>query len=307
MVDVSTSPIAEVLSSRIEGGARLHALVRELEGDATLFCPQRVHERLAALDRLDAGFGSFEAPQFGAGFDSGIHCRAMILQAQMEAANAGLCQLLRAEIVAGHRSLLPWLQGPASQERTAMPSPGAGFDSRDELLSGILQFQEPQLTILEGSPEMVPYQPTPARHVLHLIEAAALTEDDCFVDLGSGLGHVPLLVSMLTGIPCFGVEIQPAYVACARQCAEGLNLRSVDFCSEDARFADLSRGTVFYLYSPFSGSILNDVLRSLREESTRRPIRICSLGPCTRIIAGETWLKSDAQVTLGNIAVFASR
>jgi hypothetical protein len=42
---------------------------------------------------------------------------------------------------------------------------------------------------------MVPYQPTPVRHILHLIAAAMVAEDDVFVDLGSGLGHVPLLVS----------------------------------------------------------------------------------------------------------------
>jgi hypothetical protein len=47
--------------------------------------------------------------------------------------------------------------------------------------------------------------------------------------------------------------------------------------SRRTREADLSSGTVFYLYSSFNGSILTDVLSALRMESTRRSIKICSL------------------------------
>jgi hypothetical protein len=74
----------------------------------------------------------------------------------------------------------------------------------------------------------------------------------------SGLGHVPLLVSMMTGAQSLGVEVQAAYVASARKCAQSLRLSRVQFIAQDARHADLSRGTMFYLYSPFKGSILAD-------------------------------------------------
>jgi hypothetical protein len=154
---------------------------------------------------------------------------------------------------------------------------------------------------------MVPYQPTPVRHILHLISASALSEDDLFVDLGSGLGHVPLLVSILTGIPSLGIEVQPAYVASARECAQSLRLGRIRFFPQDAQAADLSSGTVFYLYSPFTGSILTDVLKTLRTESTRRPIKICSLGPCTSTVANQTWLKTSASPDSQRITVFESR
>jgi hypothetical protein len=140
---------------------------------------------------------------------------------------------------------------------------------------------------------MVFYQPTPVRHILHLIAATALAEDDVFVDLGSGLGHLSLLVSMLTGAQSLGIEVQAAYVASAQECAQSLHLSRVRFIAQDARAADLSSGTVFYLYSPFTGSILTDVLSALRMESTRRSVKICSLGPCTRRVAKETWLKAS--------------
>jgi Histone methylation protein DOT1 len=173
-------------------------------------------------------------------------------------------------------------------------------------VSGVLQFREPNEPNLHGVPEMVPYQPTPVRHILHLLETTALAEGDVFVDFGSGLGHVPLLVSMVTGVQSPGFEVQAAYVASAQECARSLRLNRVRFIPQDARKADLSSGTVFYLYSPFTGSILADVLDALRMESTRRSIKICSLGPCTLTVANETWLEASARLDMGRITVFTS-
>ncbi len=268
------------------------ALLRGLEADAALLQPERLRERLAALDDLDAAFGDSDT------------ARAKALRLTLEAANAALYDSLRSDIVRGTQpyALSRWLKDEANE-----PLPDLGFDFRDELVSGVLQLREPDEPNLQRSPEMVAYQPTPVRHILHLIAAAALTQDDVLVDLGSGLGHVPLLVSMLTRARCVGIELQPAYVASARECAAHLRLGRVRFIAQDVREADLSSGTVFYLYTPFSGSILTGVLEALRRESTRRPIKVCSLGPCSRIVADETWLKPAAPLDLGRISLFDSR
>ena len=134
--------------------------------------------------------------------------------------------------------------------------------------------------------------------------ASALSAADVLVDLGSGLGHVPMLASMLTGVQGLGIEVEAAYVASAQECAQSLHLSRVRFIHEDARAADLSSGTVFYLYSPFTGSILADVLERLRKESTRRPIRICTLGPCTCTLAQEAWLQANALPHPGQVTIF---
>jgi hypothetical protein len=97
-----------------------------------------------------------------------------------------------------------------------------------------------------------------------------------------------------------------AYVVSARECAQSLQLSRVQFIAHDARDADLSRGTVFYLYSPFKGSILADVLGALRRESMHRSIKICSLGPCTHRVSDETWLKTSEFSDTGSITVFNS-
>ena len=308
VVDVSTTSIVVPREDEIVCHADLHALLCRLEADSSLFLSGQLRERLIALDDLDAGFGGFDYESFTRCAHAHLHEREKSLRMRLEATNVELYQSVRSDIVRGGRSgaLLQWLKDSASDREPGSPEPGLGFDYRDELVSGVLQLTEPSDPNLQLSPEMVPYQPTPVRHVLHLIAAAAVAEDDVFVDLGSGLGHVPLLVYMLTGARSVGVEIEAAYVASARRCAESLRLSRVQFIAQDARDADLSRGTVFYLYSPFRGSILDEVLSALRRESLRRPIKICSLGPCTRRVSNERWLRSATLSGTRRITVFES-
>ncbi len=154
--------------------------------------------------------------------------------------------------------------------------------------------------------EMVSYQPTPARHIFDLIRQTALTERDSLIDLGSGLGHVTLMVSICTSASCTGIELEPSYVGCARKSARSLNLNNVKFIQSEVRTADLSGGTVFYLYTPFSGAILRDVLNSLRNEAVRREVRICTFGPCTQVVAAEHWLSAIGPVEKDRIAIFYS-
>jgi hypothetical protein len=305
---MSTTASADPRETEIEYGHDLHAFLCGLEANSFLFHPAQLRERLIALDDLDTGFGGFDSEDFTRCTDSRIHKRAKVLRTRLEAANAELYQSVRSDIVRGGRphALLQWLQNSAGQNESQVPS-GLGFDCRDELLSGVLQLREPSEPNLQLSPEMVFYQPTPVRHILYMIAATALAEDDFFVDVGSGLGHVSILVSMVTGAQSLGIEVQASYVASARGCAQSLHLSRVRFIAQDAREADLSRGTVFYLYSPFNGSILTDVLSALRMESTRRAIKICSLGACTRTVANQTWLKASTPPDTGRITVFDSQ
>jgi Histone methylation protein DOT1 len=308
MLDVSTIPAAGPLEDEIERYTSLDALLSLLEADAFLILPGQLRRRLLALDDLDAGFGGFACEDSMRCTYASLHQRAKALRTRLEAANTELYQSVRSDIVhSGQpRTLLQWLKDSASDHQPGSPLPGLGFDYRDELVSGVLQLLEPGKPSLQPSPEMAPYQPTPVRHILHMIATAMVAEDDVFVDLGSGLGHVPLLVSMITGARSLGIEMQAAYVLSARECAQSLQLSRAQFIAQDARDADLSCGSVFYLYSPFQGSILADVLGALRKQSMNRPIKICSLGPCTHRISDETWLKTSKLSNRGSISVFVS-
>jgi predicted RNA methylase len=154
---------------------------------------------------------------------------------------------------------------------------------------------------------MVFYQPTPARHIFDLLRRTALSEQDVLVDFGSGLGHVPLLTAICTGARSLGVELEPSYVDAARRCAQALKLKNVSFIQQDVRAADLSSGTLFYLYTPFAGTILRRVLDSIRQEAARRAIRVCTFGPCTMTVAEERWLQIAGLLDADRINVFRSR
>ena len=100
--------------------------------------------------------------------------------------------------------------------------------------------------------------------------------------------------------------MEGAYVDCARRSAQSLHVSRVAFIRQDAREADYSSGTLFYLYTPFTGTVLRTVLDRLREQASRRPIRICTYGPCTPLVARETWLQPFAPVEPDRVAILQS-
>jgi Histone methylation protein DOT1 len=272
----------------------LQELITQLEADPFLFAPEQVRRRIDALDELDAHLE-------GNGPDE----RVRALRARMEAANSELYESVRREIRRGGRAeaLVRLLRDAGD------PAPGLSYDYMDELLSGVLQVREPERVDVPPGHEMVFYQPTPVRHILQMVRVSGLGEDDVLIDLGSGLGHVALLATMLTGCVSYGIEVEGAYVVCAQECAESLGpgLGRVQFVHEDARIGDLSAGTVFHLYTPFTGTLLANVLERLRNESANRPIRICTLGPCASVVAEAPWLVSSGQPDVGQISLFQSR
>jgi len=263
--------------------------LEQLEADASLFDRNELRRRIDALDRIDA----YPPTQ-----------RADAMRKRLEAANTAVYAEIREGIrhSTARNALLPWL------DRCSIPAeaPPAGlhYDCLDELIGGVLQLRQPDDAHIQAAPEMVFYQPTPARHILYMLDLCALTKEDTLVDLGSGLGHVPILASLLTPARCIGIELEPAYIATARECARSLGLSRAEFVRQDAREADLSAATVVYLYTPFTGSILETVLRQLRERSAHRALRICTFGPCTEIVAKEPWLTRDTAISPDRIALF---
>ena len=166
-----------------------------------------------------------------------------------------------------------------------------GYDNLDIFLNGLFTDAAIPQPVSELEPEMVFYQKTPARVVFELAEKAQLKHDDIFFDIGSGLGQVPLLVNLISGIVVKGVEFEPAYHNYAVACATKLSLPNVEFINADARVVDYSAGNVFFMYTPFQGQMLQDVLNLLNKESRRRIIRIYTYGPCSPLVAMQNWLK----------------
>jgi len=275
-------------------------LIGELEQNRSLDEPRHLRQRIQALDDLDA------YPPDGQYIGTALHHRARAICAELESLNFRLYEAIRRDIQrgAGAGRLLEWM--PDWNAAANLPN-CRGYDYLDELISGVLQFEEPSAEVVQLESEMVSYQPTPARHIFDLIGRTALTERDFLIDLGSGLGHVTLMASICTSASCTGIELEPSYVDCAQKSARSLNLNNVRFIQGDVRAADLSHGTIFYLYTPFIGTILRDVLNSLRQEAVRREIRICTFGPCTRVVVEERWLSVIGALETDRVAIFRSR
>ena len=277
----------------------LASLIGELEQNRSLDELRHLRQRIEVLDDLDAYLPD------GQPIGTALHHRARAIYTELEAVNFRLYEAIRRDIQrgAGRGRLLEWIpdwNGAANLVNCR------GYDYLDELISGVLQFEDPSAEVVQLESEMVSYQPTPARHIFELIGRTALTERDFLIDLGSGLGHVTLMASICTSASCTGIELEPSYVDCARKSARSLNLNNVRFIQCDARTADLSDGTVFYLYTPFNGAILRDVLNSLRREAVKREIRICTFGPCTQVVAEVQWLSVIGALETERIAVFRS-
>jgi hypothetical protein len=280
----------------------LASLIDELEQDRSLDEPGHLRQRIKALDDLDAYLPDGPA---GQPIATTLLRRAKSIYSRLESVNLSLYKSIRRDIQrgAGRASLLASM--PDGNDTASLMN-SRGYDYLDELISGLLQFEEPSAEIVQLDSEMVAYQPTPVRHIFDLIRRTPLTDQDFLIDLGSGLGHVTLMASICTSANCTGIELEPSYVDCARKSARSLNLNNARFIQGDVRAANLSDGTVFYLYTPFSGAILRDVLNSLRQEAVKREIRICTFGPCTRVVAEEQWLTAIEPLETDGIAIFRS-
>ncbi len=216
------------------------------------------------------------------------------VKSQLEEIDRNLFLKLRASIRSGHftgAELERHIGGYVGCTSTERLQNDRGYDSLDEFVSGMLLVEDAPGETKEREPEMVFYQPTPARIVFELLQKANFKDEDVFYDLGSGLGQVAILVNLLGGVRAKGVEFEPAFCEYARRCAEGLNLSRVEFLNVDAREADYSDGTVFFMYTPFEGRILQEVLEKLKAESGKREIRIGTYGPCTQQVSRQRWVE----------------
>ncbi len=281
---------------------QIQAKLEAIERDDVLYKEAGFGSRLEALDVIEASIlprvEGLLAARGQAQELVALQQRAVALKSRLEASDEELFRRLRAGIRAGDyrgAELRRQLETCAGAGRGRRSQDGGAYDSLDALIGGILLSGAAPGPTMERDPEMVAYQPTPARIIFELVERAELQKRDTFYDLGSGLGHVVILVNLLTGVAAKGIEIDPAYCEYARRCAQGLDLPEVEFIHADAREADYAGGTVFFLYTPFEGRMLQQVLDRLGQEAETRRITVYTYGPCTWQVSRQHWLENVDQ------------
>ena len=261
-----------------------------LARDERLFDDQAFSERVAALEQLDYICEVLRYSGRGARRDLQP---ALALRDRLEALNAAYCARLRQWLQSDTWSRVA-LRAELNRHATYGRGPAELHmeqEPLDRLVDGILELgaflAEPTLS----DRDYVHLEDSPARVLLDLVDHVPMSANDCFCDLGSGLGRAAILVHWLTGVSVEGVEVQPAYHAFACDLANALGLRRVRFQCADAREADLSRGTVYYLFTPFKGRILGRVWQRLEQEAQSRSITVCTYGAVSLSAAQQPWLR----------------
>ncbi|MGZ3753631.1 MAG: hypothetical protein ACXVAY_01655 [Mucilaginibacter sp.] len=294
----------------------MQSTIVAIQNNNALFREQNFESRVEALDFLEFEvIYRIEDLLLKTAHSDQLHLlklQAEKLKFDLEAINVGLFKKLRADIrAAGYRGeafknlvreYVDWQSVDPDQQ--VMP----GYDNLDILINGLFPFDAMPEQTLDLDPEMVYFQKTPARIIFELVEKVQTGAADVLYDLGSGLGQVVILVNLLTGIKVKGIEFEPTFCEHAWRSAGELNLSNVQFTNTDARLADYSGGTLFFMFTPFTGTIMQDVLDKLKHESLTREIKVITYGPCTATVAQQTWL-SCAETLDDNVyklAVFRS-
>jgi SAM-dependent methyltransferase len=187
----------------------------------------------------------------------------------------------RGRLGVGLRSLVHCYRLPSMGSPTPAPLldwlASLPADARDEALERRLGIRDAFVGASPAGDHLLPYHPSGVAPIVHAALEVPITADDVVIDLGSGAGKVILVTRLLTGATARGVELQAPLVERARRSARDLGI-DVSFVEADARAAHIDDGTVFYLYTPFTGPVLAEVLARLHAIATRRAIVVCALG-----------------------------
>jgi hypothetical protein len=176
-------------------------------------------------------------------------------------------------------------------------------DARDGWLDRVLGLGEPPDDEAELPRGCVPYLPCGVDALIEVIDSAEVGPTDVFVDVGSGVGRAMALVHLLTDAAAIGIEIQSRLVQAARDVARVVSSRISNVHGDAvALTGGIVIGSVFFLYCPFSGERLQQVLGELEAIAQTRPIRVCCVDVALPACA---WLTAEP-TGLGSVTVYRS-
>jgi SAM-dependent methyltransferase len=193
------------------------------------------------------------------------------------------------------------LHDPSAFRAAVLGVPPSERDAWLDMVFGIRELPDDGPDLPRGC---VPYVPCSVDALLRMVERAAVSSSDVFVDIGAGLGRAAAFVHLLTGAGAIGIEIQSGLVRAARDLATRLAAPRVACIEGDAaRLAGfITLGSVFFLYCPFSGDRLTKVLDGLESIARTRVIRVC----CVDLpLPSCPWLAPEPQRS-GDLAIYRS-
>jgi SAM-dependent methyltransferase len=121
-----------------------------------------------------------------------------------------------------------------------------------------------------------PYEVPDYWYVRKLSRMLKAGPEDVIYDVGCGMGRFLCVMAREKVRRCVGVELQPQLCEIARRNARRLRGRKapVDIVCADAATAQLSEGTIYYMYNPFGPETLREVLANLRRSLSAQPRKV---------------------------------
>ena len=122
------------------------------------------------------------------------------------------------------------------------------------------------------------YSPVEYYHIRKEIRILGPLPHDVFIDLGCGKGRVVCCFARRKLKECIGIDIDPKLCSLAKINSTRLNgaKTPMRFICGDVAYADLSFGTIYYMFHPFGPSTLKEELRKIEASlrSNYRKIKI---------------------------------
>lgn len=116
---------------------------------------------------------------------------------------------------------------------------------------------------------------TPYRVICRWGKSLKLKPGTRVVDMGSGVGRIPLTLGVLyPKVDFTGIEIMKERHEMAELARGGLKLRNVTFLCKNAARAGLPQADYYYFFNPFVGDTLRQVFRQLHRLSQHGSFRV---------------------------------
>jgi cyclopropane fatty-acyl-phospholipid synthase-like methyltransferase len=113
-------------------------------------------------------------------------------------------------------------------------------------------------------------------YIRKVVQLLALCPQDVVYDLGAGKGRFVCCAARAPVRKCVGVELVESLCEVARKNASSLRGRKapIEIVRGDAAGADLSDGTVYFMFNPFGPETMRDTLSNIRSSLVNNPRQI---------------------------------
>lgn len=133
-------------------------------------------------------------------------------------------------------------------------------------------------------------------YIYKVINILAPDPDDVVYDIGSGKGRILCAMSRRNVKKCVGIELFEEFCVVARaNVAKMRGQRSpIEIRCEDASIADVSDGTIYFLFNPFGRETLTEMMSNIEASLAKNPRRIRIVyynSVCRDVLDARSWLK----------------